>query len=82
MLGLMTDSSKPIKPTDHSSEFEQGRLALWLDVEDLRWLAANCSCTDSTPDDARERCGRIRFRANAALYKAGLKAIVDNDNAT
>ena len=74
----MTDSPKPIKPTKPSHEAEAGRLALWLDVEDLRWLASNCGCTDVTPDDIKERCGRVRFRANAALHKAGLKAIPSN----
>ncbi|QBG99604.1 hypothetical protein EYC56_09885 [Xanthomonas oryzae] len=71
----MTGNSKSVEPTDQSGELKQGRLALWLDLDDLRWLASNCSCTDSAPDELRERCSRIRFRANAALHKAGLKAI-------
>jgi hypothetical protein len=76
----MSDTSKPVQPTDPSREGELGRVALWLDVEDLRWLAANCSCTDAASDEIRERCGRIRFRANTALHKAGLKALPGNGN--
>ena len=71
-------TSKPAQPTDPSHETGLGRVALWLDVEDLRWLSSNCACADSTPDEIKERCGRIRFRANAALHKAGLKGLSDN----
>lgn len=71
----MTDTPKSVQPTDLSHEVEIGRVALWLDVEDLHWLASSCACTDSTPEEIKERCGRIRFRANAALHKAGLKAL-------
>jgi hypothetical protein len=74
----MTDTPKSVQPTDSSREVELGRIALWLDVEDLRWLATSCACTDSTPDDIRDRCGRVRFRASAALHKAGLKVLHDN----
>jgi len=66
-------AEKQIESTDPSREADLGRVALWLDVEDLRWLATQCACDDSTPEDERERCGRIRFRANAALHKARLK---------
>ena len=47
-----------------------GRIALWLDPEDLRWLAARCCCGDDATKLERERCARLRFRANAALHKA------------
>lgn len=33
--------SKPIKTTDPSHEAAQGRIALRLDVDDIRWLATN-----------------------------------------
>ena len=69
----MTDDSKPVQPTDSTREVALGRLALWLDVEDLRWLASNCTCTDSTSDETKDCRVRIRFRANAALHKAGIK---------
>lgn len=75
----MTDDTRPPPPTDAFRETELGRVALWLDVADLRWLAVNCSCTDSAPDATRERCDRIRFRANAALHKAGHKTLDAND---
>lgn len=65
-------SERPIQETDPSAEAAAGRVALWLDAEDLRWLAQRCGCVDSTPRDEQDRCARVRFRANAALHKAGL----------
>jgi hypothetical protein len=64
-------ATEPPTPTDPELEARLRRVALWLDVEDLAWLARTCTCDDDTPDEAKERCGRIRFRANAALHKAG-----------
>lgn len=66
-------SEGEISATDPNRETGLGRVALWLDVDDLRWLAMHCDCGDSTSEAERDRCGRIRFRANAALHKAGLK---------
>ena len=64
--------TEPPVPTDPAAEAAQGRVALWLDPDDLRWLAQNCACDDDTSDSDRDRCGRVRFRANAALHKAGV----------
>jgi hypothetical protein len=47
-----------------------GRVTLWLDPEDLRWLAARCCCGNDEAELERERCARVRFRASAALHKA------------
>ena len=69
----IVSSEKNTKPTDPAAEIAAGRVALWLDQEDLEWLASHCSCDDSTPEAERDRCARIRFRANAALHKAGRK---------
>ncbi|MEV6679714.1 hypothetical protein AB0N09_23075 [Streptomyces erythrochromogenes] len=60
-----------IKPTDPEAERAGGRIALWLDAEDLRRIASHCCCSDDTPEEERERCGRIRFRASAAMHKHG-----------
>jgi hypothetical protein len=65
--------SRIVKPTDAATEQEKGRIALWLDPEDLRWLAQHCGCPPGVSPEVTERCGRIRFRANAALHKAGPK---------
>ena len=62
------------EPTGPRSEIEQGRIALWLDPEDVQWLAGRCECDDGTSAEERDRCARVRFRANAALHKAGLKS--------
>jgi hypothetical protein len=60
-------------PTDPSSELAKGRVALWLDPQDLWYLAGHCCCPKGADTQTRERCGRLRFRANAALHKSGLK---------
>jgi hypothetical protein len=70
---------RPIAPTDTEREPELGRVALWLDADDLRWLGSRCACSDDASDDEKERCARIRFRAHAALHKAGLKDAPDAD---
>jgi hypothetical protein len=61
---------EPPSQTDPSRERDLGRIALWLDPDDLRWLAARCRCDDDATELERERCARIRFRAHAALHKA------------
>ncbi|MER5508071.1 hypothetical protein ABT052_22385 [Streptomyces sp. NPDC002766] len=58
-----------LQPTDPQAEAAQGRIALWLDPADLRWLARHCCSTaDATVED-KDRCGHIRFRASTALHK-------------
>lgn len=69
-----------MQSTDPRQEIGLGRVALWLDAEDLRWLANHCACDDSTPIEIKQRCGRIRFRANSALDKAGLKPHTVSDD--
>lgn len=64
----MTDQ---IAPTDENCEQSMGRVALWLDVEDLRWLSQRCLCSAEASAEVEQRCGRIRFRAKAALHKSG-----------
>ncbi|MGW7527477.1 hypothetical protein [Streptomyces sp. NPDC054783] len=59
-------------PTDPRAEAGRGRVALWLDPADLRWLAGHCCCPEDADQDTRDRCGRLRFRASAALHKSGL----------
>lgn len=63
---------EPPTPTDLSREAAMGRVALWLDTEDLRWLAGRCYCGDDSSEQERERCARVRFRASAALHKAAV----------
>jgi hypothetical protein len=68
---MVVDMSRLPEPTDPEREAHLGRVALWLSREDLGWLASRCACTDTTPNEERDQCGRIRFRARAALHKAG-----------
>jgi hypothetical protein len=65
--------SKNIEPTEPDREQALGRVALWLDPDDLRWLADHCCCAADATEEARDRCLRLRFRASTALHKAGLE---------
>lgn len=60
----MTDD---VDPTNPKAEAEKGRVAVWLDPEDARWLARHLGRTDDS-----ERGARVRFRLVTALHKAGL----------
>jgi hypothetical protein len=62
-----------MEPTDPEREAALGRIALWLDVADLQWLAVHCCCPEGAPAEQTQRCARLRFRAQAALHKAGVK---------
>jgi hypothetical protein len=64
---------REVAPTDPEREASLGRVALWLDAEDLRWLARHCCCAPDASENQRQRCARLRFRASAALHKAGLE---------
>lgn len=61
-----------IEPTNPEREKEMGRVALWLEAEDLRWLSRHCCCPSDATEEQRQRCARLRFRASAAMHKAGL----------
>jgi hypothetical protein len=60
------------QPTSDDYERAQGRLALWLDPNDIKWLSKHCWCSDNVGEHEKKRCARLRFRAMAALHKAGL----------
>jgi hypothetical protein len=64
--------TEPPVPTDRDHEEALGRVAVWLDPEDARWLVGRCTCAPDAPADERKRCDRVRFRVGAALHKAGL----------
>ena len=62
--------------TDPRRERALGRIPVWLDLEDVRWLTRRCICgPDRYPSGQHiEECTRIRWRFDVALDKAGLKA--------
>ena len=60
-----------MQPTDESAEREKGRVPLWLDPADLEWLSTRCACPPDASEEQTARCARVRFRARAALHKAG-----------
>lgn len=63
--------TRAVVPTDPQGEAERGRVTLWLDPDDLRWLAEHCCCPADASAEAEDRCLRLRFRARAALHKGG-----------
>ena len=62
---------RPIIPTNPDEERAKGRVALWLDPDDLRWLATHLRELPTTTEE-QEHINRLYFRAHAALHKAGL----------
>lgn len=69
-----------IVPTNPDEEKAKGRIALWLDPADVEWLASHCCCPPNASEEVKERCARVRFRASAALHKAGLRKNVSNED--
>lgn len=59
-------------PTNPERERENGRVPVWLDPEDVRWLARYLAGQDGETEEDNERLGRLRFRLVAALHKEGL----------
>ncbi len=64
--------SKPGQGTDPDYEDARGRLALWLELDDIAWLAKHCVCGTQTGHHTTE-CVRIRFRAGACLHAHNLE---------
>lgn len=63
-----------MKNTNQDEEIEQGRMAFWLDPQDIEFLANEWrKITEDAPDQVKETWGRIAFRASSALHKAGIK---------
>ena len=57
---------------DYEREQAKGRIALWLDPDDLKFLACEYSrLPDETPTEAKHLWMRIAARAHAALQKSG-----------
>ena len=58
-------------PTDADYERSKGRVAVWLDPDDIRWLARFLAGYHPPDPDERDLAGRLRFRLMTALHKAG-----------
>lgn len=60
--------------TSAAFERENGRIALWLEPSDIQFILSEWRKTpDDEPIEIKERWGRLAFRCNSALHKAGLK---------
>ena len=70
---LLITMKNEVNPTNTENEYNKGRLALWLDHDDLQWLSQHCCCPGDANQEQKDLCARLRFRASAALHKAGLK---------
>lgn len=61
---------------DFQAEIDKGRVALWLNPEDLEFLACEYSrLPDDAPDEIVRIWMRIAARAHAALQKSGHQAL-------
>ena len=58
-------------------EKAQGRVPVHLDLEDVIWLTDNCICGQGghriSVGSHTDACARIRWHADAALHRTGLK---------
>jgi hypothetical protein len=62
--------------TGTNSEFEKesGRLALWLEPNDIKFILSEWrKVPDEETETIKESWGKLSFRCNSALHKAGLK---------
>jgi len=67
--------TEDITPTDPAREQALGRIPLWLDPDDVRWIADHDICGGgATGGHHTAECRRIRWKAESALHKAGLKS--------
>ena len=58
--------------TDYEKDIAKGRIPLWLDLDDLRFLACEYSrLPEDTPGEVLLLWMRIAARAHAALQKSG-----------
>jgi hypothetical protein len=58
--------------TNEEKEIAKGRIPLWLDLDDLRFLACEYSrLPEEAPEDLTRVWMRIAARAHAALQKSG-----------
>jgi hypothetical protein len=64
--------SRKAEPTDPAREREHGRVPVWLDPDDVRWLARRLAGEDGGTEEENKRVGRLRFRLLTALHKARL----------
>jgi hypothetical protein len=71
---MMSSVPEEVNPTDPEYEAERGRVPLWLDAAVVRLLATTCICGQPDGSGRHEQfCEHVRWRADAALHKAGLK---------
>jgi hypothetical protein len=62
-----------VRSTNPEEEIAKGRIALWLDSEDIKFIADEWrKIPDNVPDSVKETWGRIAFRAMSALHKSGV----------
>jgi hypothetical protein len=65
--------SEPGQGTDSEYEDSKGRIALWLQPEDVAWLAKHCVCGRMKDGNHTEQCKRLRYRAGTCLHAYGLE---------
>jgi hypothetical protein len=59
--------------TDPEEEKARGRIALWLDPNDIAFLANEWrKIPENAPESVKEAWARVAYRASTALHKAGV----------
>ena len=71
-LNTAYDKVRDENGTNASFEKENGRLALWLEPEDIRFIISEWrKVPGEESEQVRESWGKLSFRCNTALHKAG-----------
>jgi hypothetical protein len=62
------------KTTNTQEEISKGRIALWLSVDDIKFIANEWrKIPEDAPIQVRETWGRLAFRAMTALHKSNIE---------
>ncbi|MGN6546924.1 MAG: hypothetical protein ACTHK7_17855 [Aureliella sp.] len=74
LLTAARDALRDNRGTNAQSESSRGRLAFWLDPDDVAFVVDQWrKMPDDLPDDDRRRWATIAFRGMSALRKAGIR---------
>jgi len=73
-LDSASESLRDEAGTSSAFEKENGRIALWLEPSDIHFILSEWrKVPENETVSAKENWGKLSFRCNSALHKAGLK---------
>ncbi|PHS63021.1 MAG: hypothetical protein COB09_12365 [Thalassobium sp.] len=74
VLNSAQNSLRDETGTSAAFEKENGRIALWLEPIDIQFILSEWrKVSENEPESTKDNWGKLSFRCNSALYKAGLK---------